>query len=60
MGIDLRGRDAGVAEEALDEADIHALFDEQGRRAVAEHVGRDTALDRCDFSDFAQSLAQRL
>ena len=57
MGVDFGGRDAGVAEEALDEADIHALFDEQRRRGVAEHVGRHAALDRRGLGDFAQSLA---
>jgi hypothetical protein len=37
--VDLRRRDAAVAEEALDVADVDALLQEVGGHRVAEHGG---------------------
>ena len=43
MGIDLGGRDVGVAEEFLNDAEISAAHEKMGREGVAEHVGMDLA-----------------
>ncbi len=41
VGVDLRGRDVGVAEQFLDDAQIRAVGEKVAREGVAEHVGRD-------------------
>jgi hypothetical protein len=41
MGVDLRRRDVGVAEEHLDGAKIGAAFEEMGGKSVAQHVRAD-------------------
>ncbi len=41
VGVDLGGGDGAVAQEGLDVADVHAVFQQGGGEGVAEHVGRD-------------------
>ena len=41
MGVDLRGRDVGVAEELLHRAQIGAVLQKMAGKGVAEHVRRD-------------------
>ena len=38
MGVDLRGRNVGVAEQVLDDAQIRAVLQEVAREGVAQHV----------------------
>ena len=38
VGVDLRGADAGVTKEFLDDAKIGAAFQEMGGKAVPQHV----------------------
>lgn len=45
MGVDLRGTDAGVTEQFLNDAQVRAMFEEMGGEAVTEHVRRDVAFD---------------
>ena len=41
VGVNLGGRDVGVAEHGLDRAEIGAVHEEVGGEAVAESVGGD-------------------
>ena len=41
MGIDLGAADAGMAQENLHHAQLDALFQEPGGKAVAQAVGRE-------------------
>jgi hypothetical protein len=41
MGVNFGGADAGVAEEFLDDAQVRAVFEEVGGKAVAQHVRGD-------------------
>lgn len=43
--VALGGGNRGVAEELLDDAEVGAVVEEEGRGGVAEHVGCDVALD---------------
>ena len=45
MGVDLRGRDVGVAEELLHGAEVGAVHEEVGGKAVAEEVRVDLVRD---------------
>ena len=45
VGVDLRRRDAGVAEHLLDGAEVRAAFEEVRREGVAQRVGVDVLLD---------------
>ena len=51
MGVDLGRTEAGVAEEALDVADVDAGLDQLGCCGVAQHVGCDVSREAgCDGS----------
>ena len=41
VGVDLRGREVGVAEHRLHRAQVGAAFEQVGREGVAQHVRRD-------------------
>ena len=43
LSIDLRGGDAGVAEQFLNDAQISAAFEQVSGETVAKHVRRDVA-----------------
>ena len=45
MGVDFGCRDAGVAEELLDDAQVRPVVQEMGCEAMPEHVGRHIAVD---------------
>jgi hypothetical protein len=60
MGVDLGGGDAGMAEQALHEADVDAGLDQERRRGVAQHVRGDAA-GKADLAGVAaQARAHRL
>jgi len=41
MGIDLRGRDIGMAEQRLHDAQVGAVMQQMAGKGVAQHVRRD-------------------
>ena len=41
VGVDLGGRDVGMAEHRLDRAEVGPVLEQVGREAVPQHVGRD-------------------
>ena len=45
MGVDLRGADAGVAKEFLNDTKVGTAFQEMGGKAVPQHVRRYFATD---------------
>src|SRR5438876_77329 len=45
VGIDFGRADVGMAQEFLDDAQIRAVFEQVGGKAVAEHVGSDVSGD---------------
>ena len=55
--VDLRRRNAAVAEEALDVADVDAFLQEVGGDGVAEHVGGDAV---ADGGAFAMEVRRRI
>ncbi len=58
VGVNLGGRDAAVAEEFLDVADVDAGLDELRRGAVPQHVGRHAAADRRGTGEFVEPAAE--
>ena len=49
MRVHLRGADAGMAEQFLDDAQIRAVFQQMRGETVPQHVGRDVAFDARKF-----------
>ena len=47
MGVDGRGRNAFMAEESLQEPEVHTIFQQEGRAGVTQHVRRDAGLNAC-------------
>ena len=45
--VDLRCRDAAVAEQPLNETNVYASFKQRGRGSVSEHVWRDAVGEPC-------------
>ena len=61
MGVDLRGRDVGVAEELLHRAQIRAVLQEMAGEGMTEHVRRDARrLDAGGERQRLQLLAEAL
>src|SRR4051812_23348056 len=60
LRVHLGRRDAAVAEEALDVADVDAFFEEVGGDGVAEHVGGDAVADFAAFAVEADEAADHL
>ena len=58
VGVDLRGRDAAVAQELLDVADVDAGLDKLRRGAVPQHVGRHATADRHGIDEFVEPAAE--
>jgi hypothetical protein len=63
MGIDLRGRDIGVAEQRLHDAQIGAVVQKVAGEGVAQHVRRDQprrqARAGCEFFQVAREMLSR-
>ncbi len=61
MGIDLRGRDVGMAEQLLHRAQIGAPLQEMAGKGVTEHMRRDAGrLDPGGKRERLQLLAEAL
>ena len=61
MGIDLGGRDVGVAEELLHRTQIRAVLQEMAGEGMTEHVRRDARrLDAGGSCECLQLLAEAL
>jgi hypothetical protein len=60
VGVDLRGRDVGVAEQGLDGAQVGAALEQVGGEAVAELVRRDGAGDAGRDRVLAEFLEEAL
>ena len=62
MGINLRGRNVGVAEDRLNGSQVGAVFYHVGGTTVAQHVrtGVASSARRCDSYHLPDSLAGKL
>jgi hypothetical protein len=49
VGVDLRGRDVGVAEQQLHHAQVGAVVEQVRGEGVAQHVRRDALLRNADL-----------
>ena len=58
--VDGRGLDAGVAEQDLHDADVHAPFEQAGGEAVAESVTGECVAEQALRSRDANRLADRV
>lgn len=56
VGVDLGGGDVGVAEHFLDNAEVGAVIEEVGGKAVAELVGMDFLGEACGGGAFVDDL----
>ena len=61
MGVDLRGRDIGVAQELLDGAQIRAPLQQMTGKGMTQNMRRDARrLDTCGDRKRLQLLAEAL
>ncbi len=60
MRVNLGRGDGAMAQQTLNVADIHIFFQQQGRKCVAECVGRDMFLDTGSRNDTTYQLTDRL
>ena len=56
--VNLRGADAGVAEQFLNHAQVRAVFQKMRGETMAQHVRRDVAFDAGAFDAVFDSLPQ--
>lgn len=60
VGVDLGGGDGAVAQEGLDIADVHAVFQQGGGEGVPEHMGRHMERGLRRFHIFVDDPPHRL
>ncbi len=61
MGVDLRGRDVGMAEQLLHRTQIGAALQQMAGESVTEHMGRDAGgFDAGGNGERLQLLAETL
>ena len=56
VGVALGGAEAGVAQELLDGAQIHAAVQQVGREAVAQGMGADLRPHRCGLQGLGEEI----
>ncbi len=57
VGVDLRGSDARMSEQDLDDSAVHTSLKEVGGEAVTERVGSEVVIEAALASRFVESVA---